>query len=169
LGRLGFIWGVAGVIGILISAILRLSARVVEMLEYAPGLVHWLVLVLFALYMAYAEGYKGFHLNFAPRVVLRASHLLQHPRLHLILLAPLFCMGFIHATRRRQLISLAVSAAIISVVILVSMMPQPWRGVIDAGVVLGMLIGVASIVFFCVQVAFLGSRPDISADLPEPV
>ncbi len=169
MGRLGYIWGVAGVIGILLSAIFRLGARVVEMLEYSPGLPHWLVLLVFALYMAYAEGYKGFHLNFAPRVVLRGRHLLQQPSPHLILLAPLFCMGFIHATRRRQLISFLVTAAIISVVLLVSLVPQPWRGVIDAGVVLGLLIGVASILFFFVQVTFTGIRPDISPDLPEPL
>ncbi len=166
---IGFYWGVAGVLGILLFAIIRLSLRVLEMSSYSLSVLQWAILLIFALYMAYAEGYKGFHLNFAPRVVARARYFLQ-PGQHSVLLvifAPLFCMGFIHATARRRLISVLVTSAIIGLVIIVSMMPQPWRGLIDFGVVTGLGIGVLSILRFWHQAHNGEWTHPIEADLPE--
>src|SRR5690554_1447025 len=61
---IGFIWGIAGVIAILALAVRRLAPYVGELSNYALGAGHWLALVAWTLYMLYAEGYKGFHLNF---------------------------------------------------------------------------------------------------------
>ena len=79
---------------------------------------NWLALIFSVVYMAYAEGYKGFHLAFAPRVVVRARYLADNPRTLHVLLAPLFCMGYIHATRRRKIISFALTAMIICFVLI---------------------------------------------------
>ena len=117
--------------------------------------------------MAYAEGYKGFHLNFAPRVVARADWLRHNRRPWLSLLAPLFCMGYFHATRRRMITSFAVTTGIVCLVLLVRLLPQPWRGIVDMGVVTGLALGMGSIVFFAAQALFGGSRFDYPADLPQ--
>ena len=149
----GFYWGVSGVIIILLFAIIRLSIRVIDMLSYPLSLLQWLALIMFALYMAYAEGYKGFHLNFAPRVIARAKYFLLENGLNnfkFIFFAPLFCMGYIHATKKRKLISMLLTVAIIILVLLVCLLPQPWRGIVDVGVVLGLFLGVTSIVYFWV-------------------
>ena len=98
--------------------------------------------------MAYAEGYKGFHLGFAPRVVRRASYLRDNPQLSHTLLAPLFCMGYFYTTTRRQIVSIGLTVMIICFVLIAGLLPQPWRGIVDAGVVVGLSLGVASILYF---------------------
>lgn len=163
-------WGLLGVIALLASAVWRLAPRIVELADFALGPLHWLLLVVFTPYMAYAEGYKGFHLNFAPRVVARALYLREMQgsgmqRTLLAVLAPAFCMGYFHATRRRMLVSWLVSAAIVALVLAVSHTPQPWRGIIDAGVVTGLALGIASLLWHW-QRAWRGIRPDLALDLP---
>ena len=162
----GYYWGVLGVIAIIASAVFRLTPRILELGNYSLSLQHWLVLLLFTPYMAYAEGYKGFHLNFAPRVVTRAVYLRESASPLLALAAPLFCMGLIYATRRRLLTSWLVTSGIVLLVLLVSHAPQPWRGIIDAGVVVGLAIGIGALLWHWLRFEFAGIRPAILPDLP---
>ncbi len=163
---LGYSWGIGGVLILLLSAIYRLTPMVLALENSPMLLLHWASLIFSVVYMAYAEGYKGFHLGFAPRVVVRAIYLRQNPRTVHTLLAPAFCMGYFYATRRRKLTSIGITLMIICFIIIARMLPQPWRGIVDAGVVVGLAIGVASIVYF----VFLGhSKPEAiqtSAELP---
>ena len=138
-----------------------------ELSTYNLQQLHWFLLAVSILYMAYAEGYKGFHLAFAPRVVARASYLSANPRLLHILLAPVFCMGYIHATRRRKLLSFGLTSMIVCFVLIVRMLPQPWRGIVDAGVVTGLLFGIASIGFFLIQRLRFPERVQVALDLPD--
>ena len=126
-------WGIGGVLFLLIFAIFRLAPTALELENSDMSEVHWLALVFSVIYMAYAEGYKGFHLGFAPRVVVRARYLATNPRPLHVLLAPLFCMGYIYATRRRQILSIALTTMIICFVLIARSIPQPWRGIVDAG------------------------------------
>ena len=136
-------------------------------LENSPmNLLHWSALAFSIIYMAYAEGYKGFHLGFAPRVVARARYLAANPRPLHVLLAPLFCMGYIYATRKRQMLSIALTVMIICFVLIARMMPQPWRGILDAGVVVGLSIGVLSIVYFLIVSTGNPSRLSIPVEVP---
>lgn len=166
LGSFGFYWGVFGVALLLDSAMRRLLPQAVALMLATLEWYHWLLLVLFVPYMAYAEGYKGFYLNFSPRVVARAMWLRQNPRPFLILFAPLFCMGYIHATPRRRLISLGVTAAIVLLVIGVRQLGQPLRGIIDAGVIVGLLLGILSLLYFAVRAVKSGKAPATPLDLP---
>lgn len=128
--------------------------------------VHWLALAFSVVYMAYAEGYKGFHLGFAPRVVVRARYLADNPRPLHVLLAPLFCMGYIYATRKRQILSFALTTMIICFVLIARSMPQPWRGIVDAGVVVGLGLGVLSIAYFLIISSNDPARLTVSAEVP---
>ncbi len=144
----GFVWGVGGILLLLLFAIFRLGPIALELSSLSLQQTHWLALIISILYMMYAEGYKGFHLGFAPRVVARANYLAHNPTpLHLAL-APLFCMGYIYATRKRKLMSIGLTSMIICFVLLVRMLPQPWRGIVDAGVVAGLMLGILSICYF---------------------
>lgn len=166
----GYYWGIIGVLAILLFAIARLSLRVVDMLNYSLNIWQWLGLILFAFYMAYAEGYKGFHLNFAPRVITRASIFLENNSFKnalYVIFAPLLCMGYIHSTKKRKLISFVLTSAIIVLVLLVGRLPQPWRGIVDVGVVLGLFLGVSSIVYFWAQSIKEGWISPVPADFPE--
>jgi hypothetical protein len=101
--------------------------------------------------MAYAEGYRGFQKAFSPRVAARALYLKKNPCLLHVLLAPFFCMGFFHASRRRKITSFSVTSGIIVLILLVRLLPQPWRGIIDAGVVVGLAWGLISLIIFSYQ------------------
>lgn len=159
-------WGIGGVVLLLVFAIFRLAPMALELENSAMSLLHWLALGFSVIYMAYAEGYKGFHLGFAPRVVVRARYLADNPRPLHVLLAPLFCMGFIYATRKRQILSIALTIMIVCFVMIARMMPQPWRGVLDAGVVVGLSLGVASIAYFLILSRFSPGQLSISAEVP---
>ena len=137
-----------------------------ELESSSMGQVHWIALIFSVIYMAYAEGYKGFHLGFAPRVVVRARYLAANPRPLHVLLAPLFCMGYIYATRKRQILSFALTTMIICFVLIARSMPQPWRGIVDAGVVVGLGLGVLSIAYFLIISSNDPARLTVSAEVP---
>mgnify|MGYP006892425659 FL=1 len=159
-------WGIGGVLLLLIFAIFRLAPMALELENSSMSMVHWLTLVFSVVYMAYAEGYKGFHLGFAPRVVVRARYLANNPRPLHVLLAPLFCMGYVYATRRRKIVSFALTTMIISFILIARSMPQPWRGILDAGVVVGLSLGVLSIGYFLIISSSDPTRLTISAEVP---
>ena len=138
-----------------------------ELVNSSMSKLHWLALAFSVIYMAYAEGYKGFHLGFAPRVVVRARYLADNPRALHVLLAPLFCMGYIYATRKRQIVSFALTVTIICFVLIARSMPQPWRGILDAGVVVGLSLGVLSIAYFLIISSIDPARLTISAEVPD--
>ena len=163
---LGFYWGIAGVIIFLLYAVLRLSQHVLEMTEYNLNFFHWLLLIVFAVWMAWAEGYKGFHLAFSPRVIARARYLRYQSHPLLSLLAPLFCMGYIYATKKRKMVSYILTGTIIMMVMLLRITPQPWRGIIDVGVVAGLTLGILSLVYFWIQVETGKWDHPILLDLP---
>jgi hypothetical protein len=163
---LGYYWGIFGVIALLSSAIYRLSFRVLELRDEQMDALHWSVLVGFTLLMIHSEGYRGFHLNFSPRVVVRADYLRRNDLPLLAVLGPLFCMGYIHATRRRKITSFGVTGAIVLAVLLVSRAPSPWRGIIDAGVVAGLVAGVLSLVWYWIQADIFNRLPPVPADVP---
>jgi len=144
----GFFWGVGGVVLLLSTAVVRLAPYAMELESASLTLLHWFLLVGFILFMAYTEGYRGFYLHFSPRVVSRAARLGSNARPHQLLLAPLLCMGFFHATRTRMIVAWALTGMIVVLILLIRVLPQPWRGIVDAGVVVGLTMGIASILYF---------------------
>jgi hypothetical protein len=158
-------WGIAGVVALLGKAISRLLPLALDLIEFALSPVELVLLVGWVAMMAVAEGYRGFHKQFAPRVVARAVHLQANPRPLLVVLAPIYCMGLIHATRRRKITSWGITLGVIGLVIGVRHLTQPWRGIVDAGVVVGLGIGVWSILYFVVRAA-RGHVLPVSPDVP---
>jgi len=165
-GLIGAIWGILGVVLLLSSAVYRLSIAARGAFALTWQWQHWVFLLFVLLFMAYAEGYRAFQQRFSPRVAARAKYLMKNPSFFRVLLAPLFCMGFFHATRKRKITSLSVTAGIILLVVLVRAVPQPWRGIIDLGVVIGLTWGIVSIIIFTVK-AFFSDTFDYSPDVPE--
>jgi len=165
-GFIGFGWGLGGVLTLLLFAIYRLTPMAVELARLSLGTLHWLALAFSIGYMAYAEGYRGFHKSFAPRLVARARYLRNHASPLKTFLAPLFCMGYIYATRKRMLLSISLTLMIVCFVIVVRMLPQPWRGIIDAGVVTGLWLGIFSIFYYLVQSVIRPELLTVSPDVP---
>ena len=166
LRNLGFYWGITGVILFLLFAVVRLTPRMLEIGEYALGPLHWIALIVFVPWMAWSEGYKGFHLAFSPRVVARARYLRQEKHPVLSLFAPMFCMGYIHATRKRKIVSWVLTLFIVGLILLLRITPQPWRGIVDAGVVVGLSLGILSIIYFWIRAESGNWQHSIALDLP---
>ena len=145
---IGPIWGVAGVCLLIGSAIYRLSHHAAVAIEDGLTTFQWIVLVVFAIFMLVAEGYRGFQKKFSPRTAARVRHLRDNPNPLHVLLAPVFCMGFFHANRKTRLTVTILTIGIICLILLVRLAPQPWRGIIDFGVVLGLSYGIASFLIF---------------------
>lgn len=148
---LGALWGVGGIVLLFLSACWRLGRLALEAFSGNWAWYHWPTLALVIVFMAHAEGYRGFQQGFSPRAAARARYLREHPRALWLALAPLFCMGYIHATRKRRTLSFSLTLGIVALVLLVRLLPQPWRGIIDAGVVVGLLWGVISLTYFSVR------------------
>jgi hypothetical protein len=161
------LWGLTGVILLLTSAIYRLAPVAWEALTADLRWDHWIFLLLVLVFMAYAEGYRAFQQGFSPRVAARARYLRSHANLFHGIFAPLFCMAFFHAPRRRRIVSLSVTAGIIILVVLLRRVPQPWRGIVDAGVVVGLAWGLIALIFFGLQ-AFTAERFPHLPEVPEP-
>ena len=166
MGIFGAIWGLTGVLLLLGSAVFRLTPLAIDAFSHAFSWYHWLSLFLILLFMTYAEGYRGFQKGFSPRVAARALYLKNHPRLLHSILGPFFCMGFFHTSRRRKITSFSVTSGIIVLIILVRFLAQPWRGIIDAGVVVGLAWGLVSLIIFSLQ-AFSAKKFPYSPDVPE--
>ena len=147
----GVVWGAAGVIGMLGFAVYRLAPRAVEAFEMGLTPFQWLATAVVCLFMAYTEGYRGFQLRFSPRTAARIRYLRDRPHGVRSLLAPLFAMGFFHATRRTKAMAYGVTIGVIALVVLIQRLDQPWRGIIDAGVVVGLSWGILSLAGYVVQ------------------
>jgi len=166
MGVIGAFWGIFGLS-------LLFGRGLVDLYPYAQELAgtsfewfHWAALAGSLVFMGYAEGYKGFHLKFSPRVAARALYLKQNPTPVRVVFAPLFCMGFFHATRKRKIVAYSLTSMIILLIVLVRQLPPPWRGIVDAGVLLGLGWGLVSIWLFTLQ-AFFGKRFDVSPETPD--
>jgi len=165
-GWFGALWGLAGVILLIGSAVFRLTPLAVDAFSEQWSWYHWVSFLGVLFFMAYVEGYRAFQQGFSPRVAARARHLRDNPTLLHAVLAPLFCMAYFHAQRKRQITSLSVTAGIIILVLLVRLLSQPWRGIIDGGVVVGLAWGLVSLVVFGYQ-ALTADRFPYSPEVPE--
>ncbi len=162
---LAMTWGIGGVLALLFKAIWRLTPRAVEALEMDLAATHWAFAVPWVLFMAYSEGHKGFHKSFSPRVVARTLALGRDLQPVRVALAPAFVMGFFHGTRRRVLTSWILTTFIVLLILGVRLLDQPWRGLVDLGVVVGLSWG-------CLSISALGLKAwrdggtDVDPQLP---
>lgn len=166
IGIFGAFWGIFGLSVVFGRGLICLYPYVDELCLASFTWVHWVSLVVSMLFMGYSEGYKGFHLKFSPRAAARALYLKNNPTPMRVIFAPLFCMGFFHATKKRKIVAYSLTIMIILLVVLVRELSQPWRGIVDAGVLLGLGWGLVSVWLFTLK-AFFGKNFDISPETPD--
>jgi hypothetical protein len=159
-------WGVIGVALVILYPILSLYSYAIEAVLGGMDVLQWIVFVANVVFMAWSEGYRGFQLRFSPRVASRALYLYQNSTsLGTRLLAPFFCVGYFKASRRSMTLAWVGTLAIIILVLLVNQLSQPWRGIIDAGVVVGLTWGLASLLVM-LQKTFATGRYLCSPEVP---
>ncbi|MEM7248939.1 MAG: hypothetical protein AAF533_26665 [Acidobacteriota bacterium] len=161
-------WGVLGFLALIVKALWMLTPiALAAFRSESMGALHWVLAAAWIVFMIYSEGYRGFHQAFSPRLAARALHLAHHPRPLHVALAPAYVMGLMHATRKRLIVSWCLLLGIVALVIGVRMLSQPWRGIVDAGVVLGLTVGGISVVYhFHRQLG--GAESPKDPDVPEP-
>jgi hypothetical protein len=158
------LWGVGGVVALLVQALYRLTPLALEALRMPLTTTQWAALVVWSAWMAYTEGWRGFHLRFSPRVIARAWWLREHATPVRMVLAPLFCMSLFGASRRGIIVARALVVMIVGLIVVIRMLEQPWRGIVDAGVVLGLALGLVSLLVHAARA--LGGAPRADPDLP---
>ena len=166
LGQLVWLWAIGGVVAILLQAVIRLGPRALGVFEEGLTPLQWGITGVWVLFMLYSEAWRGFHLNFSPRVVARASGLMDRPAPLLWLFAPIVAMGLVYATPRRLLVSRLLLGGIVALILLVRQLPEPWRAMVDLGVVLGLAAGTVSVLWFAVR-AMLGTGPGVDPQFPD--
>lgn len=162
------IWGLFGIVLLVGRALWRLTPIALEPIEAGMmGTWHWVGMVVWVLINAYAEGYRGFHKRYSPRTVARAFYLVDNPTPLRIALAPIFCMGLFGATRKVLITSWVILLMVIGLILWMRTLDQPLRGIIDAGVVVGLGLGLLSMLYLFV-VAFIRGGTDFDPAVEEP-
>jgi len=138
---IGAAWGIIGISLLLGTAYTRLVPHIIDAFKFGLSPLQIIVLVLWVAYMLFTEGYQGFQKNLSPRVAARMWHLVNHGRRRDLILAPIFCLGYYSSTRKRLITTWALTIGIIFIILVVSHFTEPWRGIIDVGVVLGLGYG----------------------------
>eukprot|EP00614_Pseudopedinella_elastica_P021497 CAMPEP_0172634426 /NCGR_PEP_ID=MMETSP1068-20121228/194489_1 /TAXON_ID=35684 /ORGANISM="Pseudopedinella elastica, Strain CCMP716" /LENGTH=260 /DNA_ID=CAMNT_0013446381 /DNA_START=106 /DNA_END=891 /DNA_ORIENTATION=+ len=175
LGAAASAWGALGVLYILLNPVKRLLPIALLPLKggaAALGPAGWCAYAGFVCFMAFFEGYKGFQCKFSPMVVARAATLEIGPSAGgpgwwiKALLAPVYSMGLFHATRKRLATSWGMLIGISAIVAICKRVPQPWRSVIDGGVVVGLTWGSLSVGAIYLSSKLRGNPPPLDPQLP---
>jgi hypothetical protein len=145
------LWGVIGITYSLGKAIYRMTPRVIDGLSMTLTPLQWGALIGFCFFMLYFEGYKGFQKKYSPRTAARVKYLRDHPNWLRDFLAPLFCMGYFHANRKTKIKAYVLTIGVAGLVWAVKHCDQPWRGIVDLGVILGLSWGLVAFWIFSYQ------------------
>jgi len=152
-------WGLGGFSALLLYAIYRLGRHMLTATDYEWSWLQWLVCIANVLFMAWSEGYRGFHQSFSPRTVARAMYLSRNPSFWPMVLAPVYCAGYFGAAKRVRMVVWIGTVLIVLAVLVLQQTPQPWRGIIDAGVVVGLTWGTASLMLTTIRGFASGEYP----------
>jgi len=148
IGLLGAAWGVIGISVLLLGGVISMGPYALD-LSWAElsGLQRGALLGYLA-FMIGGKGYMGFHRGFSPRAASRTREIAREPRPLRVLLAPLYSMSLIQAPTGRLVRSWGLMLIIAAIVPVVKILPWPWRGIVDAGVVAGLSVGLLSFWWF---------------------
>lgn len=150
-GRFAATWGLLGFSCLLGEAFYKVTPYVLELFQSPLSLFHWIALVGWVAFMAYSEGYRGFQQHYSPRFAARLRWLRDHANAKQALLAPLFCMCFFGTTRKRKIVAYCLTSGIVLLVVAIKFLAQPWRGIVDVGVIVGLGWGLLSIYVYAWQ------------------
>jgi len=170
------LWAVGGLSYTLMKAVKRVLPVALEPFKSGDAAAAMVPLSQFqlgayivtCLFFAYAEGYKGFQLKFAPLVVARSLKLdVTWSKLHHVILGPFYAMGLFHATKKRMKVSWGVTIGVAAIVAMVKRLSYPWRSIVDAGVAVGLTWGTASILIGYVKALICGLPEGADPAFPE--
>jgi hypothetical protein len=162
LGKVVACLGIAQITLLLASSVYRLTPKALE--PWQDGSLSSLQKALFFGWIvlnAYLEGYRGFQQRFCPRVVARAKLLSERPSLARALLSLPYCLSLYDAPRREMIPRVIFLAALVTLIVAVKQLPQPWLGIIDGGVVVGLAWGMVMTLVYFVRFLQSGEVPAV--------
>lgn len=158
LRQIGAVWGMGGTIFFLLYACYRLWGYSWELTSEDLTVFEIYVLVLWVAYMVYTEGVKAFGQAFSPRVAARTQYLVKQGSALQLILAPFFVFGYFHTTKKRLIVTYSLTIGIIIFIIAIRFASHPWRGIIDAGALIGIAYGTGTVVYFAIKAWLAGTK-----------
>ncbi|MEL7312002.1 MAG: hypothetical protein AAFN07_10855 [Pseudomonadota bacterium] len=162
LGNVAVAWGTLAFVGLLTYGVANMVPLILESLEYPWSAGHYALFLANLIVMAWYEGYKGFQRGFSPRFAARAVALRSHASPINTVAAPLVLMGFMNAPFRRVMATIILTTGIVAIVMVYRLLPQPWRGILDSGVVVG--LGWGAIATISAVVSAIRRGPTVHAE-----
>lgn len=140
-------WAIVVVLATFVEAIHRLGPRAIATITGGLTTWEWIAGAAIFVLFVWGEGYRALQRRFAPRVAARAFAAgAKAEGVVDVLLAPLECLSLVRAERRGLLHAWGGVAAIVAAVLIVRAMPEPWRGIVDAGVSAALAWGAVALI-----------------------
>ncbi|HTQ03279.1 MAG TPA: hypothetical protein VMI54_05460 [Polyangiaceae bacterium] len=153
------LWSSGVVLLTLADGAYRTGLRALYTVERGLTRGEWLALAASVVLFTFGEGHAVLARRFAPAVVARAfSSTAPNGRAALVL-GPLHALALARVTWREALRNWAVLAVIAGAIHAVRALPEPWRGVVDAGVFAALLWGSLALVAVAGRAALAKARP----------
>jgi hypothetical protein len=144
-------WGAGSIVLSLFDAIARLSKFVIEGVHVGllrPSMIG--LTVAWCVVIVYYEGVRAFGQALAPRIAARLWSIAARRQWLAIALAPLHALSLFDSNAKRVRVSWLLLAFVVTMILFVRKLPQPYRASIDLGVVLALSYGSYCIVRECV-------------------
>ena len=153
---LTLLWAWVGLMVMLLEPAVRLSEVAhTGWVQSSPR--PWLGYLIATLTMLYIEGYRGFHRAFSPAFAKRCLELATTQSRLQRLLAPLVAMGLVGVDRKTLRRMWTLTFMIVGFVIVIRQLPQPYRGMVDAGVAAALVMGALSSTWHLLRCLALGT------------
>jgi hypothetical protein len=132
----------------LAEASYRLGERALLTVHEGLSAPQWALMLLSITAFGYGEGYRALHRRFFPHVIARASELAHRGERGLrgYLTAPFYVVSLVQADKRALMRAWIGALLIVCAIFIVRAMPEPYRGIVDAGVAVALAIGLGSLV-----------------------
>lgn len=138
-------WAVIGVSILFATASYRLGERGVSVIRGGLGGWEWMALAGLTLVFVYGEGFLALDRKWVPGLMRRARELKDERSFLLRLFAPLYGLSLIGAPPARLLLSWLGTLAIVGAVLIIRLLPDPWRGIVDFAVAAALAWGLVAI------------------------
>lgn len=145
-GRVAVTWALAGVLLLFGEAVIALGGRGIATIQGGLGAGEWLAFVLLTAAFVYGEGVRALERRWVPFCIGRIAELRADARGIDVTLAPLYAMGLVGARRALLARAWVGVALILLAVLIVRVLPEPWRGIVDFAVAAALAWGTVALV-----------------------
>lgn len=135
------VWAAGGVVFLFGEAAWRLGARGITAVRGGLTAFEWIALAVITGVFVYGEGVRALQRRWVPWVLDRVDRLRSEPFLPWGAAGPLYAMSLVGRSTASVLRAWTGVAAIVLAVLIVSRLPDPWRGIVDVGVAAALVWG----------------------------